>query len=342
MQEDFPLKKTDNPNGKGEQTHLPVLPLKTPVPKQEGLDPALVNLLAHPDITQALQLAKTYIETSLDAKNAARIERLSTELAALEPQYQASLGYTQKIEKQKQQLKHSVQTSALLQGREKASIPFRQWETKHQVTLIAAGVTGFVVLLAGGINVFASLLATGLPVFLENPWTAAVLSVLLPGGSLVLKFYHNTLPNEYERDRYARILYKSAMGLAVAWVILFSINFTGVSAGIDWDSVGKSNTIPATLLLAVQMACELAVGGALFVMVETMTALYSTPAYTDSAEKSQLEKISRAVREDEDARIRKPYLDKQEELTALKATRDLVIAETLARFESAYRQIHGG
>jgi hypothetical protein len=310
--------------------------------RHEGLEPALVNLLTHSDFAQALQLARRFVETRYDAAHAPTIQRLETELSALAPQYQASVAYDQRLEKQKQQLKPSVQTSPLLQGKEKASIPFKHWEPKHQVTLITAGALGALVLVAAGVNVYANLVATGLPVFTENSWTAGILSVLLPGGSLVLKFYHNTLPNEYERERYASILYRSAIGLAVAWLVLFSINFHGVSAGIDWNASENNTTLPGILLVAVQMACELAVGGALFVMVETMTALYSTPAFTESAEKSQLDKISRAIREDEENRIRKPYLDKQQELTRLKANREMVIADTLARFESAFRQIHGG
>ena len=64
--------------------------------------------------------------------------------------------------------------------------------------------------------------------------------------------------------------------------MLFAMNFTGVSSGIDWDSIGESDGGTSAYLVWIQLVAEMLVAAALFLAAEDIYLKYAPNLYTEN------------------------------------------------------------
>lgn len=270
-----------------------LVPVQNPSPPSRRSAPAVIDfgqkLVRHPDIVAAATMVETQTALEFGAQDGALLERTKHELDELDARHKASAATLEELEKQKAGTDPYVKTCVMNSGMEDEKIRWRDWRTKDQVML---GVTVIFLILAmvmGAGNVYANLMSSGNPVFLDDPWLALMLSTLLPIGSAAIKFVTNPMTVDSTRKRYVLCIYSLTVLSLAAWSVLFAMNFTGVSGGIDWDSLGESNDSGAALVWA-QLIVEMLAASALFLAAEEIWIKYSPDWYTDNLKYLSLEK----------------------------------------------------
>lgn len=167
-------------------------------------------------------------------------------------------------------------------GTEKSDTPFKNWNLRDQIVVATALGMALICLFAGSINVYVNLLASGSPVFIDQPWTAILLSMLVPAGATSIKFGYNFIESDGMRLLYARLVYVVSGILLILWISLFAHSFHGVSAEIDWDSLGSTTTLQSFLDAAMvwtQSVAEMFIGASLFLVAEMTHQRYSSNYY---------------------------------------------------------------
>ncbi|MEM9388081.1 MAG: hypothetical protein AAGA68_23700 [Pseudomonadota bacterium] len=211
-------------------------------------------------------------------------------------------------------------------------VRFRKWRFQDQISfcLILPGLAA--ALGMGAVNVYANLMASGQPVFIEQPWLAAFLSGLLPAGSTALKFVSGFFEYSRTKKRYALVVYILTGVALLAWCITFAMNFSGVSGGIDWDTLGKSNG-KGSLLVGLQLTAELLAATALFLAAEDIALRYAPDSYVESPDFINATRVLRAHRTGHEA-LAARRSDLQGRLKAEEAKRDAAINDRVAAFLS--------
>lgn len=243
-------------------------------------------MLRHPDEKEAIQLVEEQAGLEFDKAHDGGIEPPRASLAELDERYGASKADLDRLEERRRSTKRFVKSGALRTGSEESSaqrIDFSAWRFLDQISMILAYGALPIVLLMSGANVYANLRASGNPVFIENPWLAICLSALAPAASTALKFTANLFELWPTRKRFVHAIFGlSALSLLV-WVIFFSINFSGISGGIDWNSFGESQGSGAWLVFT-QLVAEILVGSALFLAAEDIAIKYAPDSYVENIE----------------------------------------------------------
>ena len=167
---------------------------------------------------------------------------------------------------------------------------FLQMKTYDQISLTLLVPTLITTLIMGAANVYSNLMASGEPVFLEQPALAVFLSMLMPAGSTALKFISNFFDYQSTKKRYALFIYSLTAFALLAWSVLFAMNFTGVAGGIDWETLGESDSGTGSFLVWIQLVAEILVAAALFLAAEEIYLKYVPNDYTENPDYTNAKK----------------------------------------------------
>ncbi|MES9863531.1 MAG: hypothetical protein ABW157_13570 [Candidatus Thiodiazotropha sp. LLP2] len=250
------------------------------------------KLVSVPDRKLAAEFASEQASLEFDAEDGKDIPRLEAEKEELDERYMAS-------RQQMEQLEHKRKnTKRYIKRQNEESKPFSTWALKDQLSTVLLGLALVAVMGMGAANTFANLMASGEPVFLDRPWLAVTLSALVPCGSMALKFISHFFDHAVTKKRYALGVYVLTIIAILAWCVNFSINFTGVTGGMDWDALGESDGGKGPLLVFLQIACEILIAAALFLAIEEVSLTYNPPAYDDNPEFIEIDKAFKAHKPD--------------------------------------------
>ncbi len=217
-------------------------------------------------------------------------------------------------------------------GKDAADIRWKDWRRKDQILLC---VLLFCLIIAAGLgmgNVYANLIASGNAVFIEKPWIAVMISALMPIASVSVKFVTNFLTYDTSRKLYAKCIY-AATGIAfLFWGSLFGLTHSGVTSGIDWDSLGETADYGSAFVSS-QLLVELLAASALFLAAEDIYMRYSPDVYMDNLEYLEIEKAlkeQRAIHET----LHQKRGELHGRLIELEAQREAFINEKVVEFIS--------
>lgn len=187
-------------------------------------------------------------------------------------------------------------------------------------------------LVMAGANVFANLMASGQSVFLENPWIAIALSLLVPGGSVAIKFIVDIFETHHARKRFCHFIYFLCAVMMLVWTISFALNFSGITAGIDWESLGEASA-KGPFFTWVQLFTEVLVASALFLALSEILRKYNRDLYVESLEYIN----AKQARDAERAYVKElhiPHGENHARLEVLNADRSDYALQKLADFHA--------
>ena len=153
----------------------------------------------------------------------------------------------------------------------------------------------------GAANVYANLMASGEPVFIEQPWLAVFLSGLVPAGATALKFISGFFDYARTKKRYALSIYVVTALVLLIWSVSFSLNFTGVTGGMDWDAFGQDDGGKGPFLVWIQIVAEILVAAALFLAAEDIYLKYAPDSYIENLDYLNSAKALKAHSAEHDA-----------------------------------------
>lgn len=238
------------------------------------------TLLHYPDEKQAAEKATEQAGLGFDATHPEH-EQLKRELPDLDARYKASKAKLAKLDEAVDSTPQYIKTCAEYTGKESAQVRFSGWQSPDKVSFIFLNVALIIALFMSWANVDANLLSSGVPIFIEQPWIAWFLSLLAPAASIALKFTSGFFDYYRTKRRYTLFIFLLTALSFLAWVILFSMNYSGVSSGIDWNSFGEGST-SGSLLVGVQLFTEILVAAALFLAAQDIAIKYSPDLFTES------------------------------------------------------------
>ena len=135
-------------------------------------------------------------------------------------------------------------------------------------------------LFVGTANVFSNLQAS-VPLFIEKPILAWLISLLMPLGSLTVKLVSSLFVTYRGKKRFACVIYGLSAVTLLAWTVAFSLNFSGVSSGIDWDAIGESDN-KGSLLVWLQLTAEIMIAAALFLAADQIFQKHNPDTLIDN------------------------------------------------------------
>ena len=253
-------------------------------PQTPPPEPISKKMVFHPDPVKAADWVAEQSGYIFDEKHAVESADLDMEL----DKNNRKLNISQtKIDEHEEKL---ANTEKLETKTPQDSTPWREWKPIHKIMLILTLTALCIAMLMGAGNVYSNLMASGSPVFIENPLLAAMLSTILPIASMAIKFISHFFHYQSTRRQYALAIFKLTLVSTGVWSVLFAINYPGVSAGFDWDSLGESN-VSGSLLVWTQLVVELLAGSSLFFAAEKIYSPYFPEVRGESDEAIQIEKL---------------------------------------------------
>ncbi len=293
------------------------------------------KLVASPDTKKALKLIEEQAGLAFDQEKGGELRELESRVTETEEACNRSLKALFTLEDQKQKTRSHVKVGAAAEN----STSFRHWQTKDQsVFLLSLSLTA-IILCTGAANLYANFMSSGEAVFLESPWIAVLLSVLLPCASVSLKFIGDYLESDAARSLYIRVVFVLTGIVVLAWTLLFSMNFHGVSGGFDLDSLGETSNM-STWLTWTQILAEMLCAAILFHVAWDIYGRYMPGASIPNPEierlTSQIHKQTKQVEADRALRN-----DVRDRLTRLQSMRAAFINEQIASFHALRESWNG-
>ena len=295
------------------------------VPKLEDFT---TNLLAHPNIGEALGIAGEYAGVSFDHAYSAEIVALEQDQKDLDIRFKDSIAQRSYLVVRIKGTPGYKKSAPERSGTDKDTVSLSDWRVRDLIGAGLALTMAGAAMVLGWSNVYANLMA-GNPTFLERPWLAASLAMLLPIGSAGLKFVSNFIYLDTWRVRYSLFIYFLLFILLITWGVLFGMNFNGAAGEIDWTSLGEASTT-ATPLVYVQLLAEMVGATALYLAFEEIAARYAPDNYVLNAEHHEAVKALKA-HDVEHEEIKKRRGAVTGRLKALAALREKSINEAVAQ-----------
>jgi len=293
---------------------------------------ALVNV---PELSEARESVSSYVTALWNREHAVEYETTQLKRDDLETSYNASKKtkdqHTTKIAKTDPRV-----CSAKIHGGEDEEGNVK-WGIKD-VWLFRVLLLGAVAAVClGAANVYANLMGAEIPIMMEAFWLPITLSMLLPIGSVAIKFMTNIFRYDASRRLFALCLYTTTTILVLIWSYLFAESFASVTGGgIDVEALlSGSGGSHGTMLVWVQLLVELLAGSCLFVAAESISIKYH-PAY--SCENPEYLDTKRAAKEHQPKHdtLRDELGQLRGRLISLDAERDALIKQHIDEF-IAYR-----
>ena len=217
------------------------------------------RILTHPDKKEAKKLVIEQANLVWKKFFGAALEQAELDVKAMESVYAESCDIRNSLMKQLSKTKPYIPAAKVFGEGDNNYIPFSKWLAIDKVILILSVSAASVVLTMGAANVYANILGSGNPIFIERPALAFVISLLLPASSLAMEFVSGRLESDRSKAIYNKSIYALMVLTLLAWTVLFSLNFHGLSPTINLESLGKSN--PASSALTwIQLLAEMLVG----------------------------------------------------------------------------------
>ncbi len=286
------------------------------------------KLLHYPDPKAAIDIVGEQAGLEFDAQYIAESETLKLEMDEINDNYKLSGEEIRTLKDKKSKTKPYIKAVAGDGNIESTSL--KKWTGKDKalfgvvlVALISAMVMGFS-------NIFSNLMASGTPIFLETPILAAMLALLVPTASASLKFVTNFMDFDTTRKLYVRILNALTGAALLTWTILFAQSYAGITGGIDWGSLGESNS-SGTLFVWIQLVTEMLVASSLFLALEDIYMRYCPDHFIKNPEYIQITKILAEKINDHEA-LREERSRKQGRIKELEAARQAFINEKIADY----------
>ena len=239
-------------------------------------------LLRHPNDEDALGIVIDQEEQLYTNSTDGEIASLEWEVTELEKRFKRSSKRMDELDDKLANTKPYVKAGKANSGSDAAVVPFKDWQIRDRflVPFLTLCIAASMVL--GASNVFANLMASGNVVFLENPSLARSLSLLLPLGSIAIKFLSNFFDFDKTRRRYALFVYILTLLVLSIWAVLFSLNFTGITPEIDWGSFGDEPFSTGSALVWSQLVLEMLTASALALALEDIVSKYSPSHYMEN------------------------------------------------------------
>jgi len=306
-----------------------------PKPPAPNTPPDFLRKMLHfPDPQEAAKILAEQAGLDFDCGKGAEIEALKLDRIDLDERYKASHSRLKELETKRNSTKEFIKSA--INGERQ---DFFQWKRLDQISMLVIYLSLLAVLVMSGANVYANLMASGEIIFLENPWIAISLSMLMPSGSVALKFLSGFFTNPATKRRYTLCLYISAAALLIAWMSAFALTFDGAASGIDWDNIGESDGGKGALLVWLQLAAELSVAGALFMAAEDIHLKYAPDHFIQNSEFIESARALKAHNQDHEA-LKEKRNATHAKIIALEKSRQVHINEVLAAFFAAKSKLN--
>ncbi len=179
-----------------------------------------------------------------------------------------------------------------------AEVHFKEWALLDQITVGGCGILCLVMLGAGAANIQGNLVASGLPLFTLNPVFAWLFAMLAPAAALAIHSFGHVFRSWAARNAYRLVIYALTGICVIAWSWLFADLFHGTGGALDLSF--EEDRLADTLFVWLQVATEILVGSALFLIIEHISAKYSpnfwlrNPEYVELKVKEEALDASRA------------------------------------------------
>jgi len=289
------------------------------------------NLLFHEDTNEAIERARKKATLDYDSENISEIETLRSEIK----EKSSRLKKYQKLEATLYTKLISTDQEVRLppgQGKKLKDEEELRMSGKDKITVALTTIAAILTLFMGASNIYSNLMASGTIVFLEKQYLAIFISALLPTGSIALKYASNFMRLDSSRRRYAQCVYTCTILSLLAWTILFSMNFSGVSGGLDIDAL-LDDSGSENLLVWIQIMAELLVGSALFLVIEDIMLKYNPEVVDVNPKYTQLQKKYASLKQ-ENIDLEDLCAKKTGRLREVEKNRERYIEERVERFRN--------
>ena len=258
-----------------------------------------------------------------DAQWGAEIDALTHELDDLEAEYRHSQSRLHELQLAVMTTPETVRRNTPASRAGQTTTAFAQWRRTDQLSFVVLLVAFFLALMVGVANPYVVLMNSGLPIFIDQWYLAFLLSLVVPLGSLLIKFYGNNFTYHRHKKRYVHLINATACALLLAWSIVFSQSFASLAddvlISLDGSSGGKNH-----LLTGLQLLCELFVAAGLALALESIQSKYDDDAWDTNLEFVRLDEALKRHRPAYTA-ICARRTAKNERLTQLTCQRDAFI-----------------
>ena len=302
-------------------------------PKDEK-DRTLMELAELPNEKQAMAAMKAHAALEWDVEFGAELT------ATIQARQHVEARFVSCNDNLTEMAKRLSRTDPLISARKHKSskddepVPWRNYDVG---LFFLAGSGGVLAAALGAGNLYANMIASMSPVFLETPALAMGLSMLMPLGSLSLKFASDYFPTSRNRKRYELSIFLATTGALVVWAYLFAQTFPGVAAPMDFDTLLTGAQGGSSLVLA-QLAVELLAGSSLWIAASGIYRKYQPDTLNDNPAYTALLRAVKAQRSYV-AELSEQYGAFQGEVSRLEAERDLHISKRCIKLAALRRHI---
>lgn len=301
------------------------------------------KMLLHPDPKEAATIVGEQAGLLFDqSANGQELAQLSTAQPELESSFKTSKLRQEQLEDKLKNTSQFIKCADLRGGTDtqnQTRTSFLQWSGRDQIAMVMLGTCLIAAMVMGAANVFSNLISSGQPIFLEHPWMAIAISTLIPAGSCAIKFIGNFFEFSLSKKRFALFIYSATSLVLLVWSGLFAHEFTGVTGGLDVESMINSSSTHSGALVWVQLVAEILVAAALFIAAEDIAFKYAPECYRENPDylntinaRNQHLTAHNALRDQRgQAHAR---------MVVLQATRTIAINEAVADFMVKSRRFH--
>jgi len=250
-------------------------------------------LLSFSDVSAARKLLAQQAELSWNSFYGAEVETLQLDIDAMETSYEKSSAILLALEEKKRNTKPYIKAAVMRGESEEQQRSFSTWRLKDKIVALSSMGAAVLVLGTGAANVFSNIMSLGQVIFLEQPSLAVMLSILLPAGSVAIKFVVEQFENDRSRRRYILTLYSLTVLTLLSWTVLFALSFHGISGGLDLSSLGETDHT-ATAFTGVQLLAEILIGATLFQVASDVYVQYAPGTFARNPEYEEIEQSLKA------------------------------------------------
>ncbi len=228
-------------------------------------------LLDHPDLKEAKKMVAEHAKLLWKKTWGAELESVKLDVKTIESSFAKASDIHSSLTNKLRNTKAYVPAASVYGEKDSKGIPFADWQSKDKVIVVLSLIAALVVLTMGAANVYANILGSGNPIFIEQPYLAVIISMLVPTGSIAMKFVTDKFESDRTKAMYTKTLSFLAVLALLTWTVLFALNFHGLSADIDFEGMGETSPT-ASALTWIQLLAELLVE---FVLCQTASDTYA-------------------------------------------------------------------
>lgn len=245
--------------------------------------------------------------------------------------YQEANKLRKELEKRLRNEPQYMDSPASLGGEENRDVPFADWSLIHRITTGTSLGMCVMLLVMGVVNVSANLINSGSPVFIDSPWMAVVLAMIVPAMAVAMEAVHYFMHSSITRRIYNFAVFAIGIVCALAWTIVFSRQFGGVTQGVDLNSFLNiaSGDHGNSVLVWTQIAAETTLGAALCMVADAISRKYMRGTRVERSAFTQA-KLARDQHEPVFEAARKRYGAAQKAFAEINAARERFIGQALA------------